>query len=32
METTRKDLLKLHYVELIYKSNIKSKDRIRIKD
>ena len=32
METTRKDLLKPHYVELIYKSNIKSRDRIRIND
>ena len=32
METTRKDLLKPHYVELIYKNNIKSTDRIRIND
>ena len=32
METTRKDLLKLHYVELIYKTSIKSTDRIRIND
>ena len=32
METTRKDLLKPYYVELIYKTNIKSKDRIRIND
>lgn len=32
METTRKDLLKPHYVELIYKTSIKSTDRIRIND
>ena len=29
---TNKELLKLHYVELIYKTNIKSTDRIRIND
>ena len=29
---TNKNLLKLNYVELIYKSNIKSRDRIRIND
>lgn len=29
---TNKELLKLHYVESIYKTNIKSKDRIRIND
>ena len=29
---TNKNLLKLNYVELIYKSNIKSTDRIRIND
>ena len=32
METTRKDLLKPYYVELIYKTSIKSTDRIRIND
>ena len=29
---TNKNLLKLNYVELIYKSNIKSRDRIKIND
>ena len=29
---TNKELLKLHYVELIYKTNIKSTNRIRIND
>ena len=32
METTSKDLLKPHYVELIYKTRIKSKDRIKVND
>ena len=32
METTSKDLLKPHYVELIYKTSIKSKDRIKVND